>query len=120
MILYLVLAGAYLASSGAPSRVHLLALACLALAILPTTFLMAAGKASHHHWAAVITCIAAAMFAWDGLSWIVITKMEPFIIARYSPGIYAVGLACVLAVVVLAARCQHWVSGRTGRRDRPR
>ena len=106
--LFAMLATIYLITSGAPLRVHVLSLSCLALAIIPSTYLLGTARPSRNHWIAASGFIALSMLVWDASNWLVILKSEPFEALRYAPFVYLFGFACIAILVLAAARLPRW------------
>jgi hypothetical protein len=109
ILLFLTLAGIYLANSGAPLRVHLLAIGCLAIAILIPTYVLAGQPRTLSDWTIASLLIVASMVVWDGFSWKVILKMEPFNMLRYSPLSYLLGFFLIGGLSLGAAQTVRWL-----------
>ena len=86
----------YLVFSSSPMRVQAVSFAILALAFLAPVLV-----ATHiQSWLfRLVVCAlfaVAAMLLWDATAHLVIAKVEPFSILRYTPFVYIIGLAALV------------------------
>ena len=94
-VTYLVLAAISVFGSGAPLRVHAVSLACLVFAVPLPIAILSGAPMSPWRWVLALVLIFFSMAMWDGVSWTVLGKEEPFDILRWAPGAYGIALLAI-------------------------
>lgn len=109
-ILFVLMSWFYVAQSGGPTRVHVLSIACLCLGFWLPAVLAVALPPGRLRLSLCSAAIVGAMVVWDGLSYRVVLKVEPFDILTSHPWVYPLGFIC-LGILVLVST---WLSGILG------
>lgn len=94
-----VLVGADLRLSGGPVRVHVVSVACLALAYWAPALWAGGSEDLKSRWPSCLALILAGIFAWDLTSSLVISKAEPLDIIRHQPWVYLLGVVAIGGLV---------------------
>ena len=111
--LFVITAGTYIALSGAPWRVHLLSLCCLAVGFWVPATLAGDLRGLRRYWLACLGLGLSSVLLWDVLAPLVVLKLDPFFIALENPWLYGVSgiiLLCLVTVnslLVSAASIKH-------------
>ncbi len=101
VLIYVILAAAYLLVSGAPLRVHFLSLVILFLVVPVSPWLCSMARSSSRRFASSFLCATVSLLIWDSTQQLVIVKAEFLEILRYRPWVYPV-VAAILGTFIYA------------------
>lgn len=102
-VVFGVVAAVELIGSGAPARVHALALSCAWVGVWLSGVVAGRRETFWRRLPWWSPLVLASMVAWDALSYLVVLKNESFGILLGEPWVYVVGFAALSTVVFLTA-----------------
>ncbi len=108
---YAGLAGAFLANSGAPARVRLLALAALTVSLLIPSIWSTTRRDAIDRLKVCIGCAVMGIVFWDATAHLVISKAEPFFVLRDAWVMYP---ACIVSAAAISF-CVSYLACPPGR-----
>lgn len=101
--IFTVVAATYLLVSGAPARVNVVSVGCLALAYWLPAVIAGDFAGLRSRWPIVGGFATFGVVAWDFAGPLVIAKTEPFGIARNTPWAYLLAISFVSVLVALTS-----------------